>query len=76
MPVHDSSAMAYVIDPTLFVTKLAYTDVDHHSPYHSGQTVADWRGQREKEPNVNVAIEVDSDRFLDLYRQRFGQVAS
>ncbi len=76
MPVHDSSAMAYVIDPTLFVTRLVYTDVDHQSPHHSGQTVADWRGQREMTPNVNIALEVDSDRFLELYRQRLGQVAS
>jgi inosine-uridine nucleoside N-ribohydrolase len=76
MPVHDSSALAYVIDPTLFVTKHVYTDVDHHSPHHSGQTVPDWRGQRELEPNVHVALEVDSKRFLDLYRDRIRQVTT
>lgn len=76
MPVHDSSALAYVLDPTLFETKHVYTDVDHHSPHHSGQTVADWRGQRELEPNVHVALEVDSSRFLDLYRERLSQVTS
>ena len=35
-PVHDSSALAYVIDPTLFETRQAYVDVDYHSPYHAG----------------------------------------
>jgi len=69
-PVHDSSALAYVIDPTLFETKHVYTDVDHQSPHHHGQTVPDWRGQRETEPNVHVCVDVDSARFLDLYRQR------
>ncbi|MFN8593381.1 MAG: nucleoside hydrolase [Thermomicrobiales bacterium] len=70
IPVHDSSAIAYVIDPTLFTTRHAYVDVDHLSPHHHGQTVADWRGQRGVDPNVNVAIDVDNARFLDLYRRR------
>jgi inosine-uridine nucleoside N-ribohydrolase len=69
-PVHDSSALAYVIDPTLFETKHVFTDVDHQSEHHHGQTVPDWRGQREMEPNVHVCVDVDSERFLDLYRQR------
>jgi len=73
-PVHDSSALAYVIDPTLFETRQAYVDVDYHSPYHAGNTVPDWRGQREREPNVNVCVDVDSERFLQLYRQRLSEV--
>jgi purine nucleosidase len=76
MPVHDSSALAYVIDPTLFTTKHAYVDVDHMSQHHHGQTVADWRGQRGVDPNVNVAIDVDNDRFLDLYRRRLTGAAA
>src|SRR5262249_2781731 len=72
-PVHDSSALAYAIDPTLFDTRRAYVDVDYQSPY-AGNTVPDWRGHREREPNVNVGIDVDSARFLDLYRQRLSQV--
>lgn len=76
-PVHDSSALAYVIDPTLFDTKHAYVDVDYQSPY-AGNTVPDWRGQRERDPNVNVCVDVDSARFLDLYRERLskGRAAS
>ena len=34
----------------------------------------DWRGQREMEPNVNVCVDVDSERFLELYRQRLSKV--
>jgi purine nucleosidase len=69
-PVHDSSAIAYVIDPTLFETRQAYVDVDYYSPFHAGNTIPDWRGQHGMEPNVNVCIDVDSERFLELYRQR------
>jgi inosine-uridine nucleoside N-ribohydrolase len=74
IPVHDSSAIAYVIDPTLFETRQAYVDVDYHSPYHAGNTVPDWRGQREMEPNVNVCVDVDSERFLELYQQRLSGI--
>jgi inosine-uridine nucleoside N-ribohydrolase len=68
--VHDSSALAYVIDPTLFTTQPAFVDVEYHSPYHHGQTVADWRGRRGQAPNTQVCIDVDSQRLLDLYRRR------
>lgn len=68
--VHDSSAVAYVIDPTLFTTQKVYVDVECQSAHHSGQTVADWRGQRGEEPNVNVCLDVDNKRFLELYRSR------
>jgi uridine nucleosidase len=68
--VHDSSAVAYVIDPTLFTTRQAYVDVEYHSPHHQGQTVADWNGRRGREPNTRVCVGVDSARFLDLYRER------
>lgn len=68
--VHDSSALAYVIDPSLFETKQVYVDVEYVSPFYSGMTVADWRGQRGQDPNVNVCLDVDSERFLKLYQQR------
>lgn len=68
--VHDSSALAYVIDPSLFETKFVYVDVEYVSPHHFGHTVPDWRGQRDEEPNVHVCVDVDSERFLDLYHQR------
>lgn len=68
--VHDSSALAYVIDPTLFTTQHVFVDVEYHSPYHHGQTVADWRGRREQAPNTYVCVDVASQRLLDMYRQR------
>lgn len=70
MPVHDPSTIAYLIDPTLFTTQKTFVDVEYHSPYHQGQTVADWRGQREREPNVHVCVGVESDRLLAMYWQR------
>lgn len=73
--VHDSSAVAYVIDPTLFETVLAPVTVETHSPVHFGLTAADWRRRSDREPNVNVCIDVDSERMLDLYRRRLTEDA-
>jgi uridine nucleosidase len=70
MPVHDSSAVAYVIDPTLFTTQHLFVDVEYQSAHHHGQTVADWRGRRGLPPNAHVCVGVDSARFLALYRER------
>ena len=70
MPVHDPSALAYLIDPTLFTTRHVYVDVEHHSPFYSGNTIPDWREQRGQAPNVHVCTDVDSPRLLDLYYER------
>lgn len=73
MPVHDPSAIAYLIDPSLFTTKLVYVDVERHSPYHQGHTVPDWREQRGQPANVNVCVDVDSARLLEMYYQRLAR---
>ena len=70
MFVNDSSAIAYVIDPTLFETRKLYVEVETHSPRLMGLTAADWRKNPVAEPNVNVCLDVDHERFLELYRQR------
>jgi len=67
--VHDSSALAYAIDPSLFECQQAYVDV-HIGGHANGQTMADWRGQWGQEPNVNICTAVDNQRFLDLYYER------
>jgi inosine-uridine nucleoside N-ribohydrolase len=70
MPVHDPSTIAYLIDPTLFTTRHAYVDVERNSPYYSGNTIPDWRGQRGEPPNVHVCTDVDSPRLLAMYHER------
>lgn len=74
--VHDSSAVAYVIDPTLFETVSVPVVVETHSPDHFGHTAVDWRQRPGREPNVNVCIGVDSERLLNLYRERLTERAS
>ena len=73
--VHDSSALAYVIDPTLFKTKFVPVSVEINSPVNFGMTATDWRLSAEAAPNVHVCVEVDHDRFLKLYQERLSEVA-
>ena len=69
MPIHDSSAMAYVIDPTLFETKHVYTDVDHQAstttarPSPTGAASAN--GTR-----TSTSPSTSTARFLDMYQRR------
>lgn len=68
--VHDSSAVAYAVDPTLFETKMLPVVVDTTDGPNSGRTVADLRLHPAQEPNVNVCLGVDAERFLRLYFER------
>ena len=67
MPVHDSSALAYVLDDSLFVSQKSSVDVEVHGEITRGQTVADFRQQWGKTPNASVCLEVDSSRLLAMY---------
>jgi purine nucleosidase len=64
--------VAYAVDPTLFETKRLHVVVDTTDGPSSGRTVADLRHQPAGEPNVEVCLGVDADRFLQLY---FGRIA-
>ena len=68
--VHDSSAIMYAIDPTLFDTRAAYVRVCIDQESTRGQTIPDWRTQWQVEPTVNVCLGVDAERLKAMYRER------
>jgi inosine-uridine nucleoside N-ribohydrolase len=72
--VHDSSAVMYLLDPSLFTTRDVYVDVEYLSPHLRGYTVADWHGKRQVQTRATVCVAVDSPRFLELYRQRIATI--
>jgi uridine nucleosidase len=69
---HDPSAIAYVIDPTLFQAEETplFVETEGHC---SGQTVPDRRSQWGKFQKARVCLHVETDRLLDLYRARITQ---
>ncbi len=85
-PMYDPSAVAAAIDPTLFKTKAMHVDVETRGDFTRGETVGNRRGYIERnvlhgdryviegadkvEPNAKVCVDVDVDRFLQLFVSR------
>lgn len=64
-PVHDPVTMAYLIDPTVLVTKPMHVEVDLKSELSYGRTVCDYYGKN-PDANVNVAIDLDKEKFWNI----------
>ncbi|MBI3328339.1 MAG: nucleoside hydrolase [Nitrospinae bacterium] len=73
MAMHDPLAVGAVIDPSLVRTMPLWVQVETKGELTAGMTVADRRPLRSdlKAPaNMNIALEVDATRFLDLFLTR------
>eukprot|EP00871_Galdieria_phlegrea_P003530 jgi/Galph1/4178/GphlegSOOS_G2815.1 len=69
-PLHDPCAVAYVLEPSRFVTQWIRVDVELSSGYCRGQTVGDFYGHLLRKPkNVCVAMKVDIDWFWNIMLQ-------
>jgi inosine-uridine nucleoside N-ribohydrolase len=73
-PIHDAVAVAHVIDPTLLETQHVNVRIDCESELCRGRTVADiWR-RTGLEANADVAVGIDSERFVDLLQKRLARL--
>lgn len=69
--LHDPLTVGVVIDPNLVKTRPLYVQVETRGEITTGMTVADRRPFRAAgQPNVDVALDVDVDRFLSLFVER------
>jgi inosine-uridine nucleoside N-ribohydrolase len=73
-PIHDAMAVAHVIDPTLLTTRHVNVGVETSSELCDGRTVVDLRGVTGREPNAEVGVDVDADRFLELLVSRLASL--
>jgi inosine-uridine nucleoside N-ribohydrolase len=73
-PIHDAMAVAHVVDPTLMTTRRANVAVETHSEHCDGRTVVDVRGVTGREPNAEVGVDVEADRFLELLVSRLASL--
>jgi inosine-uridine nucleoside N-ribohydrolase len=85
-PMYDPSAVAVAIDPTLVKTQSMHVDVETRGQFTRGETVGNRRGYIERnvlhgdryviegadkvEPNAKVCVDVDADRFLQMFVSR------
>ena len=67
-PVHDALAVAAVFEPDIVKTRRLHVDVETQGEFTLGRTVVDFGGVTGKEPNVDVALDVDRERFVTLVR--------
>jgi inosine-uridine nucleoside N-ribohydrolase len=74
--LHDPLAVGVAIDPSLVRTERRHVLVDLSPGPTAGQTLVDFWGIPEPwgEPNADVALDVDADRFVELLSTRlFGR---
>jgi|ERR1700722_3680035 purine nucleosidase len=85
-PMYDPSAVAIAIDPSLVKTREMHVDVETEGAFARGETVANRQGYVEHNvlhgdhyeiegavkvsPNTKVCVDVDADRFLNLFVSR------
>jgi purine nucleosidase len=74
--IHDPLALAAALDPTLIRTEAVTVDVELGGRLTTGETVTDWRRVWGRPPNVDVAVEADSARFMARFIERVGELAA
>ena len=65
-PLHDPLTVAYLIDPSVIETRLMNVQVDTWSMQSYGRTNCDIFGMSNLPENVNVAMEVDIEKYWDI----------
>jgi purine nucleosidase len=84
--IHDALAVGAVIDPSILRTKAMHVDVETAGRFARGETIGNRHGTVDKvipagdhfesvgvnpvQPNVDVAVGIDSERFLKFYVAR------
>jgi len=71
---HDPSAIAFLIDPGLFVTRRVPVFVETQGKC-AGATVPDPRRRWKESVDINVCVDVDAPRLLKLLHDRLVQVS-
>jgi purine nucleosidase len=74
--IHDALVIAAALDPALARTEALAVEVELEGRWTTGETVADWRRVWGREPDVEVAVEVDAGRFFERFEQRVGRMAA
>ncbi len=71
-PVHDPTAVAWVMDPTLVETRLAHVDIETHAEFSYGRTVVDLLDVLHLPKNALVGIRLEVERFWDRMVEAVG----
>ena len=66
-PVHDVTAVTYLVAPELYRTQDMFVEIDtnRYGPGY-GRTICDANNRYHRKPNATVGLSIDLDRFWDL----------
>lgn len=67
-PIHDAVAVAHLAHPGLVETVRANVVVELAGEFTRGRTVVDLRHVTGREPNAEVGMDIDRERFVELLR--------
>lgn len=65
-PLHDPCTIAWLIDPSMFESKLMNVDVETQGELTKGETVCDYYELTDKSKNTDVLLDVNRVRFIKL----------
>lgn len=65
--LHDPLTIGVVIDPSIVTTERHFVEVETKSELNYGQTICDFRGIWNKEPNMEVCLDVEHEKFVDMF---------
>ena len=69
-PLHDPTAIAWLIKPDLFTGKFCNVEIEVNSRLTRGATVIDWWGVTGRKENATVINDVDANGFFELLFER------
>ncbi len=73
--IHDALVLAAALDPGLARTEALTVEVELEGRWTTGETVTDWRRAWGRAPNLDIAVEADSEAFFDRFLDRLGRLA-
>jgi len=70
-PIHDAVAVAHLAHPGLVTTIRTNVVMELGGEFTRGRTVVDLRAVTGREPNAEVGIDIDRERFIGIVRDAF-----
>ena len=74
-PLHDPTAIAWLLEPDLFRGKLCNVEIEIESELTRGATVVDWWGVTNREKNALVINSADAQGFFELLNKRLANLS-
>jgi len=70
--IYDACAVAAIIDPDILEIQPMHVDIELCGKLTRGRTVADISGFQKRTPNVDVGVNIDRARFMDIIFEGLG----